>query len=247
MRAYTAKTGDRPPSKPIYQDADLRKTMSARLRPFSGPFTIHVWGKPEGPPRERADAVERGYKIATHAGTGLGLAIMNAADKGILVRVIDVATPASVTNGNEKVDAFYFAVVKQFSPGVQNLGATVNKTIGSTGTLSQHHDWTEEDDGNSWKLDGFSSIYVSDGGNAIDVAHASRATMRDIWNVGLLRHAEFDIQNLIHWPLGSPYPLIWNPENGAHRYDVPPGGSNHADHVHADFIHSRPWGGSTPR
>lgn len=244
-RAVTLKTNDRPPSKPIFDEAEIRKGIASRLKPFDDPFTLHIWGEAEGPPRKRADAVLRTFKAVTHGPIGLQLATKNKAEKGILSHVVDIMTPASVTNGNEKVDEWFFALMHEFG-GLINLGVTVNKNIGSTGTISQHHDWTEESIASA-KADNFSSAAVSDGGNAADIGHATRQTMSSMFYWTLDRVAQFEIQNLIHWPIGKPYPLIWNPENGLHRYDVPSGGDNHAYHLHGDFRHSRPWGGSVAR
>lgn len=68
--------------------------------------------------------------------------------------------------------------------------------------------------------------------------------MTAMWEWSLDRKESLEIVNLIHWPLGSDYPLIWNAAGGVHRYDVPPGGSTHDNHVHADFVPSRPYDGS---
>lgn len=139
MRAVVLRTGDKPPSKPIMDEAALRKSMASRLRPFTPPFTLHPWGRPEGPPRGRGEAVARAFKSATHAGTGYVVAVLNEAGKGILVRVVDVVVPASVTDANEKVDRWFVGLRDEFSPGLLNLGCTVCKFVGTTSTPSQHN------------------------------------------------------------------------------------------------------------
>lgn len=244
MRAVILRTNDKPPSKPILDDS-WRKNLAARLRPFEDPFTLHPWGKPEGPPRGRGEAVDRAFKQSSHAGTGFVLAVLNKNDKGVLIRVADVVVPASATDANEKVDRWFIGLRDEFSPGLLNYGCTVCKWIGNTGTPSQHNPWTELSAAVA-KAQGFTSAEVSDFGNAGDMAHSSgQRVMTQMWEWSLENKDDLEIQNLIHWPLGSSYPLIWNPENGVHRYVVPSGGSTHDNHVHADFRPGRPFATST--
>jgi hypothetical protein len=242
LRAYTFKTNDKTPSKPVTSDDDVRKNISSRLRAFEGPFRLRRHSDTAGPWRERADAVDKANAAILHGAVGLAVEVRNKAQKGVLCRVVDVITPASVTTGNEKVDEWFQVLAAEFSPGLINVGALVCKTIGSTSTPSQHSNWSamSTSDARSFR---FTSGASSAGGNAIDIAH-SRTTMKKIWEFGLDHHNDFDICNLIHWPLGSPTPLIWNEGGGIHVYDVPSGGSNHSDHVHCDFNPTRPTGSS---
>lgn len=244
MRAWQVRTGDRPPSAPITDEGDLRKAIAGRLSQFDDPFTLHPWGKPEGPPRKRSDAVDRAFAQSTHAQTGFVLGVRNSKGKGILIRVLDIVVPASATDANEKVDRWFVMMRSRFSPGLLNLGATVCKSIGSTSTPSQHNPWSELSAPQA-KAQAFSSAGVSDRGNAADLSHSGgRAVMKRMWSATLDARVELEVQNVIHWPLGEPYPLIWNPARGIHRYVIPRGGSTHDNHVHADFAPSRPYGAS---
>jgi hypothetical protein len=244
MRAYGIKTNDKPFSKPITEDEKLRRAIATRLRPMEGPFRLREHGDPPGVWLPRDVAVDRITARTLHGPIGLATECRNGQGKGVLVRVMDVVVPSSVTNGNEKVDTWVWALNTEFNPGVLNYGVTVCKHIGSTGYRSQHTPWTQLS-GSVSKAQGFSQPAVSDEGNAGDMAHAKgRVTMKKMWEFSLANRAELDICNLIHWPSGSPYPLIWNAGGGVHRYDVPYGGSDHSDHVHADFNPNRPYGGS---
>lgn len=243
MRAYTFKTNDKPPSKPVGSDSGVRKAIASRLRPFDAPFRLRRHGDSPGPWRQREEAVDKATAAVLHGAVGLALEVRNKAGKGILCRVVDVVTPASVTTGNEKVDEWFHVLQAEFSPGLINVGALVCKSIGSTSTPSQHSNWGPLSSSTA-KSNRFSSGASSAGGNAIDIAH-SRAVMKKIWEFGLAHADDFDICNLIHWPLGSPTPLIWNEGGGVHVYNVPSGGSNHSDHVHADFNPGRPFDGSS--
>jgi hypothetical protein len=246
MRAYVLRTNDKALSKPITDDDKLRQAIASRMRPFEDPFRLREHGDAPGPWLKRAPAIDRVTAKTLHGAVGLAIELRNKAGKGIVSRVIDVRVPSSITNANEKVDRWFLGLDSNCGPGILNLGCTVCKSIGSTSSRSQHSPWTPLSTTQA-KAAGFSSASVSDEGNAGDAAHSGgRAAMKKMWEWSLANRDDLGIVNLIHWPIGSPTPLIWNEAGGIHVYDVPPGGSNHSDHVHADFSPSRPFGNSNP-
>jgi hypothetical protein len=245
VRAYTVKTNDKKPSSPIAEDEKLRPSIASRMRPFNDPFRLREHGDLPGPWLKRSDAIDRITAKTLHGAVGLATDLRNKAGKGVMVRVIDVRVPSSITNANEKVDAWFLGLDTNCGPGILNLGCTVCKSIGSTGTRSQHSPWSQLS-ATQAKAAGFSSASVTDEGNAGDAAHSGgRTAMKKMWEWSYANREDLGIVNLIHWPIGSPTPLIWNEAGGIHVYNTPPGGSNHSDHVHADFEPSRPSGTSS--
>lgn len=222
---------------------DLESAYRSRMRLMKGPFTALVHHKPQGPPKVKPEAIHTAVTLLTHAHqAGYVLVLKNDRGRGVTARTEDLGTAS--TTGNFLADQFFAWLGTEYGAGLVNIGAMVCKSIGSTSTPSQHSDWATLP---NYKLYGFPSRKSSGGGNAIDWYFLwdgrYEATRTDEAFYTAIHNAEpLGIQNIIHWPVTSRVPLIWNPERGMHTYDVPLGGNDHRTHGHTDFRPSRTSG-----
>lgn len=240
---YLFRTNDRDWSN-TYGEDDVQSQFTTRLSNMDGPFHQRQQGeKAFGPYKPKLDASHAATHDLLAGDVGLVLAVLNKANLGVRARKMEYQLRVAATTGNELVDLLFGDVLSLYNPGVRNMGAMVDKNIGTTSTISQHHCFTALSGADA---KAFSTPAKSAGGNAIDVGHSNPKKMDEMFFGYIHVHDDFALQNVIHWPTTSHIPLIWNPESGIHPYSIPKGGSDHKGHVHFDFQPSRPTGSSHP-
>ena len=231
IRRYVLERPNGTPNDPLRLGTVMLR-VKLRIRALSGPFSVNG-----GDAVTRSTAIERFEHALRQAKIGEFVRVSDSKQRVIRAKPVQLKVSVLPTNGNWKVDRYFGYMHSQYGR-LNILGATVCKTIGTTSTPSQHSDWPPL---SNWKQAGFPGRESSAGGNAIDLA-ADKRTMKAMFYKAIDQAKELDVENVIHWPYDSNRPLIWNPEQGIHTYDIPPGGSDHKGHTHADFQPKRTGG-----
>src|SRR3972149_2282993 len=138
---YRFRTNDKDWSDIVFEE-DVRRTWASRLRSFDGPFHQRTHGERFGPYRPLKDAVNKADHDLTQSDVGFLLFVANKAGKGVRGRRIEYEIKLADTTGNANIDLLFTDILQNFNPGVQNMGAQVCKTVGTTSTPSQHSAWS---------------------------------------------------------------------------------------------------------
>jgi len=223
-------------SEPLTRAGYLLRA-GARMRKAHGPYQVGVKNRDLGPRKGLPRAIASLGRVAREAEVGEVVLVHPAAGPDIEARKVQIRQKVWQTSGNAKVDRFATIAAAHFGP-LENDGALVCKTIGSTSTPSQHSDWPTLAAKLARKF-GFGSAADSAGANAIDLFTGDRKTQTACFYWTIDQADEFGVANAIFWPPESPHPLIWNREHGLHEYEIPPGGSDHRFHQHTDFLPTR--------
>ena len=175
------------PSDPVGLPV-LMTTAKDRIKPGSGPLGLTQDGELVGR-GDRKEVLGRLDRRLTNGDVGPTYRIRNA--KGVVVfrcREVIPAIDVIDTNGNDKVDAVWSAVVAEFH-GETFLGAYVCKHISGTSLMSQHS-------------------YA----NALDIGGPSMAFLNEVADWLFARRDEFSIETII---VGD---RIWTRSGGWHAY-----------------------------
>lgn len=138
MKAVRLKRPSGSWSPPIVDEKVLHRSVVARLRPLDGPFVISEPGIGEGPPRTKAEAVDRFTARLLTSPVGTHLQVRNKAEQGIHGRVVETAPDAANTSGSPGVDLLVGFLNAEFAGQWQQWGIYVYKHIAGSGTWSDH-------------------------------------------------------------------------------------------------------------